>query len=140
MDNYCSAFEWATGFIFGRDKTLLVNAVKILCKMGVVLILLLFLFDLEHLMVIGLWAALLMTSPINTFLGKIFRPAVVTFVSEYAKIMDKITMEIKSMIYASAAKKEPSDTLREFYVYHYERWNLFSGWGEDSMKFSDKDG
>jgi hypothetical protein len=119
MDRYCSAYEWMAGFVFRHDKTLLINSIKIVCKMGVVMILLLFLFNVEHLMVLTVWSVLIMASPLSSGLKKILKPTLTTLVSEYTKIMDKITTEIRSIISASGVNKEPCDTLREFYVYHY---------------------
>lgn len=91
---------------------MLVNAIKIICKMGIVMIGLLFLFNLEQLTVIGVWTLLLIASPFNTFLEKVLRPTLVICVSEYTKIMDKIAMEIRTILYVSGVKKESGDTMR----------------------------
>lgn len=63
MDTYCLWYENACQFLFNEDKTLLVNIINFLCKMGTVLIVLLFIFGVEHLIVIVLWSSLIMTSP-----------------------------------------------------------------------------
>lgn len=75
----------------------------------------------------------------SLLVGKVFSSVLIIFVSESLKTMDKITMEIESILYLSTANKKSRDDIREFYVFHYQRWNLFLEWGEDSLKFPDKD-
>jgi hypothetical protein len=54
--------------------------------------------------------------------------------------MDKITRGVKSMLRRSSVKVREMRKrgLREFYMYRYERWNLFKGWLDDSPKYSDE--
>lgn len=84
---------------------MLVHAVKIICKMGLILIALLLIFNFDYLLVLSIWTVLLMTSPIKATLKNLVRPALVALISEYTKIMDKIAMEIRTMLTISSVKR-----------------------------------
>lgn len=112
MEAYCEAYEWIADFLFRQDKTLLVHAIKIICKMGLILIVLLLIFKIDYLLVLAIWTLLLMTSPIKQTLKTIVRPAMVTLISEYTKIMDKIALEIRSMLTISGCKHHTNEAIR----------------------------
>ena len=74
MDNYCLLYDNACEFLFNDDKTLLINIINLLCKMGTFLIALLFLFGVEHLLVIFLWSSLILTSPYKGVIKQYIKP------------------------------------------------------------------
>lgn len=73
--------------------------------MGLILIALLLIFNFDYLLVLSIWTVLLMTSPIKATLKNLARPALVALISEYTKIMDKIAMEIRTMLTISSVKR-----------------------------------
>lgn len=73
--------------------------------MGLILIALLLIFNFDYLLVLSIWTVLLMTSPIKATLKNLVRPALVALISEYTKIMDKIAMEIRTMLTISSVKR-----------------------------------
>jgi len=101
MDTYYLWYENATQFLFNDDKTLLVNIINFLCKMGTVLIVLLFIFGVEHLIVIALWSLLIMTSPYRDTIIRYIKPMLEFVVGEYSRIVDRITTSISEVLGSS---------------------------------------
>ena len=69
--------------------------------MGTVLIILLFFFGVDHLLVIALWSFIIMTSPYRTSIIKYLKPLLEFVVGEYSKIVDKITTGISEVLGSS---------------------------------------
>lgn len=78
-------------FLFSDDRTILVNIINLLCKMGLFLIILLLMFQIEHLMILGLWLSLLMTSPYQKLILNYLKPFLEFVVGEYSRIVGKIS-------------------------------------------------
>jgi hypothetical protein len=72
--------------------------INILCKTGGLIVILLFIVRVSHLVLIGIWIALLLTSPIKKSIKGYGTPLCLKFVSEYAKIMDSITTSLKNIL------------------------------------------
>lgn len=138
MDNYCHYYENICEFLFNDDKTILVNIIKLLCKMGIFLIILLFFFGVEHLIVLGLWAGLFLTSPYRKSILQYTKPLMEFVVGEYSKVMDKITTGLSSVL-GSNIQLNNDEMQKEFYFYKYERWWVVKGWLEETKKYSDED-
>lgn len=73
--------------------------------MGLILIVLLLILNFDYLLVLSIWTVLLMTSPIKQTLKNILRPALIALISEYTKVMDKIAMEIRTILTISTVKR-----------------------------------
>ena len=98
MQLYCEIYEKITQFIFKHDKTYLLYIINIICKAGGLIILLLFAFSVTHLVLIVLWITLLATSPLKETIQGYATPFCLTFVTQYAKIMDNITKSLQKML------------------------------------------
>lgn len=94
MDNYCQAYETICEFLFNDDKTTLVNIIQLLCKFGGFLIVLLFIFGVEHLLVLTLWSALLLTSPYRNGLITHMKPFFSYVAGEYDRVVNRISTEL----------------------------------------------
>lgn len=95
---YCDIYDTFSQFIFKHDKTLLLYIINILCKTGGLIIILLFMIRVSHLVLIGIWIALLLTSPLKESIKGYGTPLCLKLVSEYAKIMDSITASLKNIL------------------------------------------
>lgn len=73
-------------------------AIQLLCKFGLVIILLLGMFGLEGVIAIALWTGLALTSPFSHILIKHGRPLVNTLLSEYARIEHIVKKTLKGVI------------------------------------------
>ena len=66
--------------------------------MGIFLVILLFFFGVEHLIVIILWTVLFVTSPYRTPVLKYIRPFMEFVVGEYSKIVDKVSSGLSNVL------------------------------------------
>lgn len=98
MDGYCWLYDNLCQFLFNDDKTTLVNIINLICKMGTVLIILLFFFGVDHLLVIALWSFIIMTSPYRATIIRYLKPVLEFVVGEYSKVVDKITTGISEAL------------------------------------------
>jgi len=105
--------------------------------MGFFLVLMLFIFDVEHLIVILLWTSLLLTSPYRKVLLKYLKPFLEFVVGEYSKIVNKISLGISNVMGKNDLQE--SGIQKEFYFYKYERWWVVGGWQDEKKKFSDEE-
>jgi hypothetical protein len=98
MDSYCNLYDNACRFLFNDDKTTLVNIINLICKLATILIILLFFFGVDHLLVIALWSFIIMTSPYRATIIKYLKPVLEFVVGEYSKVVDKITTGISEVL------------------------------------------
>ena len=141
MDLYCSIYSNINEFLFNDDKTLLINFIQLLSRTSLLLALLLLILGTEHLLVLSLWVALLLTSPFRRGLKAHFQPVITFLLGESSKMMAIATKGLVSLTTALAISRnlEQMDESIEFYFYHYERWWLFEGWKDETKKYSDED-
>jgi hypothetical protein len=69
--------------------------------MGTFLIVLLFFFGVEHLIVIGLWTLLFLSSPYRSGILKYTQPFMEFVAGEYSKVVDKISSGIFNVLGSS---------------------------------------
>jgi hypothetical protein len=84
--------------LFDDDKTLLINLIKFICKTCVGMILLLYLFSIESIIIITIWTILIITSPQKDKVKSLVKPIFTLLIGEYYKISDRITEGISNMI------------------------------------------
>lgn len=84
--------------MFDDDKTLLINLIKFICKTCVGMILLLYLFSIESIIIITIWTILIITSPQKDKVKSLVKPIFTLLIGEYYKISDRITEGISNMI------------------------------------------
>jgi hypothetical protein len=137
IEVYCKLFEGVSEILFDHDKTFLVNVIKLVCKLSLLNIVLVFFFDFKLILIIGVWAVILVGSPIQEVLSTRIKPIVFSLLEEYFKITDKISSEINSAIKKSIVKVE-EEHMREFYYYEYENWSVFAGWVKEKFRISDE--
>lgn len=87
---YCDIFQNITYFLQEDDKTKIITIVQIICKGGILLSILSLIFSLEHLLVIGIWSALLMTTAPGQRIWYMLWPHIV----HYNRLADKVLKNV----------------------------------------------
>lgn len=121
MEKYCELFESVNTFLRDEDRTQLINIVRLLTKLGFLLILLELIFPLQALLLGLIWTMLVVFSPFRDKIFDIFMPKIL-LVNDY---IDKFTFKIhesKLGKIISFNEIRKYTIIKQLYIYEYQRW------------------
>ena len=130
MDTYCELYQQLNSILCGDDKTVLVSSILLVIRAMFIFLILLAVLGFEHVLLLGVWSTLLLTSPLRRGLLVHLKPVGVFLLGESSKVFEIVGKGITAVktVLVSSRNFETTDESLEFYYYHYERWWLFEGW------------
>jgi hypothetical protein len=101
--------------------------VQIVTKCGVVLLILELILSIEALIILGIWAALFLTSSTGIRARHYFGPKILSMNSTVDDVIQIMTAN--SVIGAlNGSRSKTTLILKEFYIFEYQRWWLGKEW------------
>lgn len=91
MEMYCEAFAKINKLLRQEDRTNIVMVVEIFCKCAAFVIILLFIFSIQYLIVASIWGALLFLSPLRNRILRFMKPRILEFNSFVDALAKKIS-------------------------------------------------
>ena len=136
MQGYCDLFEAVNNFLRDDDRTEIVNVVKILCKLGFVLIILELIFPIEILFLGMIWLTLIVCAPFRENIMSVFLPKF----HQVNNFINKVTDRVGESRIAKIISLHDISTytiIKELHIYEYQRWWVGKEWV--SSHWSDED-
>ncbi len=103
-------------FLFDDDKTLLINLVNLICKLGAIFAILVYLIGIKYIFITFIWILLFYSSSSGVIISSSIKP-VVTYLNRYlSKFFNKLKMRVWNIIIGSS-KMSIGTVFKEFYFY-----------------------